>query len=198
MQASLGGQAPLVVNVVIAVQVVIEQGETLDDELAVVGDAATDVPRMILGKQVVLDVEGNVHRFINGAFSPVFPQRNGGHVAAAQTEFEDPMDIAVAEVEHCVELLIFIRWEKPVEITVLKEKLSCRDLREVDLIGYIQGKTVLRSGQQPDVETEIVGQLEVGADGEVGPGVLRAVVVVFSVGPDVLGIGGEYRQKQKS
>lgn len=105
MHSSLSGQAPSVVHVVIAVDGVIKQGNPFDDELAVVGETAADVPRMVLAEKIPFDVERDVHRFKDDTFSPVFPQGNLGNIAVAETELEVPVGVSPTQVEQSVELL---------------------------------------------------------------------------------------------
>lgn len=123
MQSGFADDAPLFVDVVIAVDGIIEQGDAFDDELAVVGDATTDVPMMfvnggVVGKQIPLDLEHHVHRLEDDAFSPVFSQWNLGDIAVAEAQLEVPVQVAVAQGEHGVELLKTVAGEKTVEVAV--------------------------------------------------------------------------------
>ena len=126
MQSGFADDAPLFVDVVIAVDGIIEQGDAFDDELAVVGDATTDVPMMfvngrVVGKQVPLDLEHHVHWLEDDAFSPVFPQWNLGDIAVAEAQLEVPVQVAVAQGEHGIELLKTVAGEKTVEVAVFDE-----------------------------------------------------------------------------
>lgn len=105
MHSSLSGQAPSVVHVVIAVEGVIKQGNPFDDELAVVGETAADVPRMVLAEKIPFDVERDVHRLKDDTFSPVFPQGNLGNIAVAEAELEVPVGVSPTQVEQSVEFL---------------------------------------------------------------------------------------------
>ena len=123
MQTSFANQAPFIVDVVIAVDGVIEQGDAFDDEFAVVGDATANVPMMFVngravGKQVTLNVEHHVHRLEDDPFSPVEPQGNLGDVAVAEAQLEVPVQVAVAQGEHGVELLKTVAGEKTVEVAI--------------------------------------------------------------------------------
>lgn len=140
MQSSLTDQAPLLGDVVIAVDGVIEQGDAFDDELAVVGDAAADVPaRMveirILGKQVILDVEHYVHRLENDAFSPILSEWDLSDIAVAETQLEVPVEITIAQREHGIELLKVVACETTVEVTVF-------DIGEVPIARSISANLV--------------------------------------------------------
>ena len=72
MQSGFTRDTPLLVDVVIAVEGIIEQGDAFDDELTVVGDTAADVPWMVLVEEVAFDVEHHVHRLEDDTFSSVF------------------------------------------------------------------------------------------------------------------------------
>ena len=118
MQSSLTGQAPLVGDVVIPMDCIIKQSDSLNDELAVVGDAAADVPWMVLVKEVAFNIEDHVHGFEDDALTPVLSQRYFGDVAIAKTQLEIPVDIAVAQGKHGIEFLKAIASEATVEVAV--------------------------------------------------------------------------------
>ena len=199
MQSGFADDAPLLVDVVIAVDGVIDQGDAFDDEFAVVGDAAADVPAMlvkggVVRKQVAFDLKHYVHRFEDDAFSPVEPQGNLGDVAVAETQLEVPVEVAVAQGEHGIELLEAVACEATVEIAVFDEDIvPSGKTVGANLVGQIETMPI---GARLIAQVKAVSVVESGVESQngvrsefLGPG-----VIAFHVEPvscEALGVGTE-------
>ena len=135
MQSGLACQTPIVIDVVIAVDGVIEQGDALNDKLAVVGDAAADVPMMKLREQVVFNVERDVHRLKYCAFPPIFSERDLSNVTIAETKLEVPMKVFPSQIKQSIEFLKVITRKETIQVAILQIKNALfRNSHKIHLI----------------------------------------------------------------
>ena len=201
MQSGFAHQTPALIEVVIAVQVVIKQGEALDDELTIVGDAGAHIPRVILRKQVVFHVKDHIHWLKDSTLSPILTKRHLRNVTVAKTQLEVPVRIAVARAQHGIELLEFVAFEKAIEIAVFHEQGAFPALHQIDLVSEIQGITIHGACLEAETHPKILGKTEIIGDHIVTDGASRPIVVIFGVGSEHLaGLGTQAhhpRQKQQ-
>ena len=181
MQPDLADQTPLRGEVVIAVDVVIEQGETLDDELAVVGDASADVPRMVLVEKITFNLENHIHRLEDDPFSPVFSQRDFRDITVAKSKLEVPMGVAVPQGEHGVELLKMVIREDAIEITIfnIAEVIVCKTFSP-NLVGQVETMLAWAS-LIANVTTVATFKTAVKGKGRIGVEPLGTCVIAFKV-----------------
>ena len=182
MQSRFGSDSQSVAKIVIAVHAVEKQGETLDDEVAVVRDSCTHVPRMRLVENVALNAEGDIHRLENNVHTAVFTQRNGSRKAVGQAQLEVEMAVAPSQIQQGIELLQVVFGENAVEIAVLQIQSATLRLEQVDLILQVYGMAVKGRGliTQPDVE--VVGKLVAAFQGKRCRATRSAGVVILAIG----------------
>lgn len=103
MQTGLAYELPLVAQAITSIKRIIKRGESLDDELPLVGEGQADIPRMILSEKMPFHVEQNVHRLENRALSPIFTQWNLSDVTVAEAELEVPVSVSPAQIKQGVD-----------------------------------------------------------------------------------------------
>ena len=105
METRLGGDSHAIAEIIVAIQAIEKQGEALDDEVPVVGDACAYIPWMALVEQVAFYAEGDIHRFEDSFHAAVLAQRDGSSKTVGQTQLEVEMPIAPSKVKQGVEFL---------------------------------------------------------------------------------------------